>query len=561
MYKQNIYLELDEILTSRGYKMRYLTADPDKEVNTASAVTADILQFIFKKSDKDYGPVSILVDDDRSMKIYFTDKVSKSPPGTRGASITNVDWISLLKIIKRVAHKYGIESFHVRDRQRLRHDIRQRSEMKQSINSEMMESLSKHATVLEGYYGNKNTSYTDDVSKAKLIIKHSRPLGENEQRFRHVDKIFVENETGARFLTPTKKPGKAKMFARHIAEGGDYRDSRWQHLSELCDDISNLGGFIRASRNAKSFSEAATPVIQKSLQLYRELQESSKKICGGNGYRKYFGDVDLNTTKKAKKNNSDELRQILLNSTQDPRVEKAIPVLEKYGIAPEKINEISELEDWVNESAGIDIVGMLDLSEEQIEDVLSAIRKNPELGVNASLGRSSLKGSINDTDFKNLLLDVAAKNPKTELRDVLIPWMEKQKSATYNYILRKYKKELEDQKKKKAEVEKRKKARQKEEIAKREKEEERKSKKVDKKEISPTNNVKSDDSEKKKTQKPVKRNDGDDNKPPVQAKPAPSIKDEIESDDQTNSNADLDRVRQLAGTNKQQKPNNQEQNV
>ena len=117
--------------------------------------------------------------------------------------------------------------------------------------------------------------------------QHSKVMQEGEQRFRHIEKIFVENANGERFLVPTTKPGLARVFARHIAEGGTPYDERAGHIQSLVEEYNKMAGFVRATRNGQ-FNESAQKLVQEGVNHYLSLRESLGKMTGHRGYTAYF---------------------------------------------------------------------------------------------------------------------------------------------------------------------------------------------------------------------------------------------------------------------------------
>ena len=82
-------------------------------------------------------------------------------------------------------------------------------------------------------YGSKKSSY-QKMESVKLIVRHSKPVEEDQfgSRTRNINKIFVETETGERFLLPegTSING-ARAYARHIKNGGTLTDDFGKHIS------------------------------------------------------------------------------------------------------------------------------------------------------------------------------------------------------------------------------------------------------------------------------------------------------------------------------------------
>ena len=140
----------------------------------------------------------------------------------------------------------------------------------------------------EGYYAlGKQRSYNDSIPTVKLLIQHTRQLEEGEQRFRNIAKIFVENAGGERFLLPTNRPGLARVFARHIAEGGTPYDDKGRHITSLVEEYTQMAGFVRAARNGQ-FNESALRLVNEGLLHYNNLRMTLQGMTSHRGYNTYF---------------------------------------------------------------------------------------------------------------------------------------------------------------------------------------------------------------------------------------------------------------------------------
>jgi hypothetical protein len=200
----------------------------------------------------------------------------------------------------------------------------------------------------EGYYAmGKAKSYSDNVPSTKIILQHSRQIEEGEKRYRNIAKIFVENTQGERFLVPTNKPGLARVYARHIAEGGTPYDERGQHITNICEEYSKMAGFVRATKN-KQFNESVQQLISEGINHYGSLRETLHKMAGKRGYREYFENY---TPALMEDENVYDLSEMFMQSSLDPRIESVMPILGKLNknISETKLKEVDELSEWAND--------------------------------------------------------------------------------------------------------------------------------------------------------------------------------------------------------------------
>jgi hypothetical protein len=197
----------------------------------------------------------------------------------------------------------------------------------------------------EGYYPmGKKASYNDAVPNVKIVIQHSRTIEEGEQRYRNVAKIYLENVDGERFLAPTNRPGVARVYARHIAEGGVPNDDRWNHIKSICEDYTKMAGFVRATRNGQ-FNESAQELVTEGVNHYNNLRETLSKMTGHRGYQAYFE----SWTPTLMENEGDEsINELFVQETMDPRIESAMPILSRLRKPVVEMSEVDTLAEWAD---------------------------------------------------------------------------------------------------------------------------------------------------------------------------------------------------------------------
>jgi hypothetical protein len=201
--------------------------------------------------------------------------------------------------------------------------------------------------VNEGYYPmGKQGSYSDAVPTTKIIIQHSRRIEEGEQRYRNIAKIFVENSEGERFAVPTTKPGLARVYARHIAEGGTPYDERGRHITSLVEEYSKMSGFMRATRG-KQFNESAQQLVTEAVNYYQSLRESLSKMTGHRGYSAYFESWTPSLMEDGEEQETN-LNELFVQETLDPRIESVMPILGKLQRKLGTIKEVDALAEWAD---------------------------------------------------------------------------------------------------------------------------------------------------------------------------------------------------------------------
>ena len=333
--------ELYSLLKVRGYKPSPLNSQNQR---VKASQEADVIEFDFIKDGENYGKVWASIDDASNVCIYFDDEQAESPSNNTPGTDYDDTWTGLLKHIKQWAQRRQL-SFELANKDRLGDDMRQRDYYK------MKEKLG------EGYHPmGKKASYNDAVPNVKIILQHNRGLEEGEQRYRNVAKIFLENQDGERFLAPTTRPGIARVYARHIAEGGVPNDERWNHIKSICEEYNKMAGFVRATRN-KEFNESALSLVQEGANHYSNLRETLSKLAGHRGYHAYF---ESYTPPLMEDEDDTNINELFVQETMDPRIESVMPILSRLHkkVSETAVPEVDSLAEWadsvINEKLDMD---------------------------------------------------------------------------------------------------------------------------------------------------------------------------------------------------------------
>lgn len=326
-----------ETLNKRLYKaLRRYDAKPVDDTDEVIPLEdeADAFRFNFTKDGENYGLVYATLDDTKSLTIWFDDTIMDSPSRPTPGMDYNDTFTGFLKYMKKWALDNQL-TFGTDNRNHLGNEMARRKRMKEK------------EKISEGYYPiGKKASYSDAVPNVKIILQHTKVMQEGEQRFRHIEKIFVENTQGERFLVPTTKPGLARVFARHIAEGGTPYDERAGHIQSLVEEYSKMAGFVRATRNGQ-FNESAQKLVSEGVNHYIKLRESLSKMTGHRGYTAYFE----NWTPALMEDDTDNsnINELFVQETLDPRIESVMPILSRLHKQVSEMKEVDALSEWADE--------------------------------------------------------------------------------------------------------------------------------------------------------------------------------------------------------------------
>jgi hypothetical protein len=313
--KESLFYELK----GRGFNPKPLD---NKDREHRDPRNAETIRFAWNKKEGDEAKYAWMTIEDKELVLYSDDRFTKSD-----------NFEKFVKFFKKWAQTRMLQ-WKVDNPDQKSYDLKMREKMNEH----------KKINLGEGYHIiNRQKSYNNTIPQVKIIIHHSRQLEENEQRFRSVDKIYLENVSGERFLLPTKKPGLAKVFARHIAEGGKINDDRYNHLVNLVEEYGKMAGFVRATRKGQ-FNEGALKLVNEGLKHYNNLKISLHGLMTNRGYNKYFESYTPVLNEESV--DSSQINELFVQETLDPRIANVMPILSKLSKNINENNLVNELDDW-----------------------------------------------------------------------------------------------------------------------------------------------------------------------------------------------------------------------
>lgn len=412
---ESVNIELYDLLRGRGYAVTMYNS-AGKQVPIPEE--AEAFQFKFESGEKSYGTVTITVDDSRDLIIYFNTAVTRS-------SDENTGWVKFINQMSHFSITRGLNK-KLKDMSKLDDDMKVRKHRK---------------NIAEGYYGNKHTSYSDNGPPTiKMIIKHNKTLGETDARYRYVERIFLENEMGERILVPSTKPSIGRVFARHLAEGGQHNDQRWSHISEMVDDVKKLGGFVRATKYGQ-FNESVQRIVTEATSHYQSLRESLKRLQSSRGYNNYFESWQPTIMEDGDTSN---LTELFRTNTLDTRIESALPILSRLNLTITETNEASMFEAWADSLIDEALIPNQPIQKEELVELLGPDSDSIILGPDAMNAIGQLSGILEKDGLNARLIKSASLDANRDARPIIIAWMSEQSGREYDEILDKLQPEDEE---------------------------------------------------------------------------------------------------------------------
>jgi len=388
---QQIY----DLLVTKDFDPKSLDSMGKPTVNPSEA---DLFSFNFTANGNEYGTVVILVNGDNDLEVYYGDNLGKGmDPGDKG------DWYDFLGMLRQTA-KRNLLTFSLNNMNKLKYQM--------ASMADISESLVMEAWKAQG----KSKSYSNQPGKAKVVIQHSRAIGEGEQRFRNIASLFVENSQGERFRMPFESIAGAKAMARHVSEGGTPYDAFGQYISETINEIKTLGKFVRASRsNAFAQNEQALDIVEDAVKHYSDLKRKAKKMIGKRGYKEIFSNYDPAVATELDET-IESVREVFVNSAVDSRIEEALPILAK--IKESTMKEANQFENWTNQI--MEGTWALPETAEDMARLQELMSKPLPCGPDGEYASEQLYDLIGDDSLFDDIGELADKDPDADCRKLVM---------------------------------------------------------------------------------------------------------------------------------------------
>lgn len=378
-------------LLARNFDPSMMTSDGQR---IQSSDDADLFSFNYTHDDRNYGTVVVLLGPNQDLQVYYADNVAKGmEPGHQDS------WYDFLHHMRMIA-KRNLLTFDVKDINKLKYTMQGMSAIKEGL--------------FEGYYGTSKTSYNEQGT-AKIIIKHSRAIGEGEQRFRNIQNIFIENERGERFRMPVNNIMASKVMARHVAEGGTPYDTFGTYIIDMVEEIQTLGKFVRVAKSRVDENNQA--LVDSAIKHYGDLKKKAKRMISRRGYREAIESYD-----PAEFTDSeivvDEIRELFSETRVDDRIEQALPILAKVAEQQEdNMKEVDEFEQWAEDVT--EGTWAVPNTDKKMADLKALMAKPITVGPDATNATNVLYDLVGDDQLFDDLEELAMKDPDADARPVI----------------------------------------------------------------------------------------------------------------------------------------------
>jgi hypothetical protein len=287
--------------------------------------------------------------------------------------------------------------------------------------SRLKYAIAGQAALTESFYGTRRVSYSGLATEARLMIKHSKVLDENDARFRYVESLFIETALGERFRLPFRKLSGGRAMLEHVRQGGNPYDFRGQHISETVSQITTLGQFRRAHQG-RVFEGAAADLITETNEYYHNLNRNLKNIAHHRGYAQYF-----ESWKPAEISETDmvveDLKGLFTETRIDPRIESALPMLAKIQREAQIMKEADIFESWANNL--VKGTWALPDTPEKMDQLKMWLSEPHPVGPDAADAKDVLGDYIGDDNLFDQLEELAEEDPDADAVPLVMAWIDR----------------------------------------------------------------------------------------------------------------------------------------
>ena len=389
--QENTQQQLFDLLVSRDFDPKALNPQGKTTMDPSEA---QMFSFDFETVEKNYGTVVILLDSENNLEVYYGNNIVNAMPGE-----DRERWYNFLYQLRMFA-KSNTKQFGLNNLSRLKYRMQSLATIQENI--------------FEGYYGSKKTSYQDQPQKTRLIIKHSKKLGDEDARYRNISSLFIENAEGERFKLPFKNLSAGRAMSRHVAEGGNPYDPFGQHISEMVSQMSLLSGFTRANRN-RDLTEDAQNLYQLAEEFKDRLKKRVKRMASRRGYHKYIEGWEPSTIDPSEEV-VETVREMFAQPRIDQRTENAAPVLAKLQ-QEETMRELNEFEEWTQQVTE----GTWELPDtrNQQRELVELFKDKLPVGFDAMNSTQQIRSIIGDDKLYDALYSASKEDPDADARPII----------------------------------------------------------------------------------------------------------------------------------------------
>ena len=393
MSQQNAALKLFDLLTSRDFDPNMLDVRGKPATDPGEA---EMFSFEYRaESGKDYGTIVILLGDDGELTVFCADNVGRTMEGEDKQS-----WFAFLEQLKDFSIRNHM-SFGIKNINRLRYSMQGQAAIKEGL--------------FESWSGNRTTSWLGPATEARLMVKHKRPLGENDARFRYVESLYIETADGERFKLPFTKLSGGRAMLEHVRQGGKPYDPRGQHIVGIVEELNLLSRFRRAN-HGQIFEGDTGQLVEETNTYYENLQRVIKGLSADHGYTNYF-----ESWQPAEITEQDVviegLKNLFVTQSIDSRIEAALPLLARIQQQGQAMKEANIFEAWADRL--VEGTWSVPDTPEKQEQLIELMQSELPVGADATNATEELYDLLGDDVLFDQLHNLADRDANADCRELV----------------------------------------------------------------------------------------------------------------------------------------------
>jgi hypothetical protein len=334
------------------------------------------------------------------MEVYCGDNIGKGMD-----TDDKNDWFEFLQQLSMLA-KRNLLSFSVKNLNHLKYTMQGQAAIKEGL--------------FESWRGTRTISYNDAPENVRLMVKHKRPLGETDARYRYIESLFLETSDGERYRLPFTKLAGGRAMVEHVKSGGLPYDARGQHIVQIVNELNVLSRFNRAN-HSKIFEGESSELISEAHQYYESLQKTLKSLSTSRGYNSYFESWDPSAILESDLVIED-VKNLFIEQTLDTRIEEALPILARLRQQGNDMKEAQIFESWANQL--MEGTWSLPDTKEKQAQLLALMSKDLPVGPDATNATEQLYSIFGDDQLFDQLHDLADVDPNADARSVVMSRLE-----------------------------------------------------------------------------------------------------------------------------------------
>ena len=345
--------EIENIASDIFDKIRSRVANvslgDESQKNTQDPAKARFFNFEYTdKAGTDFGPVSIIIVDEKSLKLYYAKNITDSMDREQ-----RKEWYEFIRGFRLFTKRNPtLRSFDVRDIAKPGLD---RKDVKQQAKVDDVADASDTPVVESKLYGTPGRPYNsfEDQGTTKILVRHEDKVNDEVRgaRTRRIKEIFLETEIGERFLLGHTNLHGARAMAQHLNHGGQMHDEIAEHINGLVTEMSAMSRFVRIAGRRQFEDQETSDMTHAAIQHYTQLKRKLRHLSNKSHYQEFLDSYVPDTAVEEEDIDVDALRERFVKKIYDDRFTEALPLVykayKKY--KAEAAGQLgTELEEWAD---------------------------------------------------------------------------------------------------------------------------------------------------------------------------------------------------------------------